>query len=100
MSKNLIIDLDPNHVEDMGDKMQQAYAVFKVLSDIVDENITDDENRHKEMDFVIGLIINMMVNRPYCLNCFMTRFMEVINRMEDNDVLFTHASEEKKQEMH
>lgn len=100
MNKDTIINLDPEHLTDADEKMQHSYVMFKTLSGAIDNFIIEnDENKQKEMDFVIGLVMNMMINRPYCLNCFMTRFMEVIDKIEQENTFFNHSSEEEKQKM-
>ena len=98
--RKMIIALDIPDA-DIEEKTKFAYEAFNAIVKIIEENTDpDDMHRREEMDFVVSLVINLMVNRNYCLNCFMTRLMEVITKLENKNILFKHTSEDPKHKPH
>ena len=98
MAKHQSIELEgPKQLQE---KTELTFEAYQYISNMMEQRVsTEDGHKRAEMDFVVSLIINLMVNEPFCLNCFMTRLMEVINKLESSGVLFSHTSEEEKQKM-
>ena len=62
------------------EQAQIVLGVYKAITDVLDTHITeDDPTKESEMNFIISLVLSLLINRPFCLNCFMTRLMEAIN---------------------
>ena len=99
MTDHKMITTLTNSEQNMDEKSEAAYAAYSQTVKLIKANIDDDNERHQEIDFVLSLVMNLMINRHYCLDCFMTRMMEIVDKLEKTNAFFVHSSEEEKQKM-
>jgi len=81
------------------DKTLELYRAVVEQLENADFPIEEDNDNSQERDVIVALVINLMVNRNYCVDCFMARLLEVSRGTDDAGLLYRHSSEEEKQNM-